>query len=207
MNFIFLDLEYNTKRHKTKQGRRILLTEIIQMSLLKTNVFLEEIGSYDKYIKTNNYNSLNDRISELTGITKDDISRHGVYFEKAMIYVKEFMKDINYVFVWGSNDYDVLIKNCKHRRVKFDFINEIKFINVQYFYKQHNNLKNDPSLKKTATNNEFYTNHNALHDCYMLREVVKEIGVHNLIYQYELKNKKDKILEVAIENEEESDES
>ena len=70
MNYIVLDLEWNSAYHK-KQGR--FVNEIIQIGAVKLDNDFNVIDTFLVYIKSEIVKQLNKRVIELTGITNEQI--------------------------------------------------------------------------------------------------------------------------------------
>ena len=173
MNLLFLDLEFN--KSKT-------INEIIRISAIKTDMFLNEISSIDYFVTLNHKSRLKKRISELTGITENNIRNHGIPFKRIVEGIlKPMVADVDYIICWSENDELVFKQNCISKKVDYKFLDNIEFIDAQFSYMKLNGLSGRPSLVKVSDELNFYTHHNSLHDVYRLIYICKKVGIHNII--------------------------
>jgi inhibitor of KinA sporulation pathway (predicted exonuclease) len=100
-NFLSLDLELNHDDH----GRT---AEIIQVGYVIGNPFTGEVcEQIRKYVKNQHTRSIAPFITELTGITDDDINKYGVTLTEILAEVNELVAKYD-IFVnpvtWGGGD-------------------------------------------------------------------------------------------------------
>lgn len=172
---LFLDLEFN-------QGRNSNYFEIIQISVIKTDLFLEQIFLYDRLVLPTLATKVNKDVMRLTGISIKDLKYRGLPLERIIKEMKRniFKGDITHIITWGNSDKGILESNCEKNNIDYSFLNQIEFVDMQRLYKSINNLKNDPSLHKVTSYMKFCKEHYGLHDVYRLIEVSKSVGIEKI---------------------------
>ena len=110
--YIVLDLEWNRPVSFSRKVKYPIQLngEIIQIGAVKLNENLEEIDSFETFVKPKYYTKMNREVEELTGIHDDDLAL-GLAFPEAMNQFIEWCGSDNTVFTWGGTDLSVIRSN------------------------------------------------------------------------------------------------
>lgn len=109
---IILDLEFNPVR--VPEIREKMRHEIIEIGAVKLDDSLKEISSFDEYIKPE-FNTVEDKISRLTGITNDRLADCGG-FDEVMHKFMEWIGDTPCSFYsWSLTDMNVMLDEIDHK--------------------------------------------------------------------------------------------
>lgn len=201
MNYIIIDLEFNNMKDITKccpniglnieeRNLRECPNEVIQIGAVKLDKNLKIIESFDAFIKPVIYKTLNSGISELTGITEDNL-KEGISFTEAMELLGAFIDEENILCSWAKDDITEIIRNCNYHR--FYNIQWIKdYLDLQEYCTKTLCLKDCLGLKKALKRfNVKYEEcklHNALNDVMYTAEVFKRIYNYKAIQGYIIKD-------------------
>ena len=111
MEYIVLDLEWNqavSKRKIVKYPIR-LNGEIVQIGAVKVNENMEIIDVFNVYVKPIYYKKMNKNVSELTGITTENLEE-AIPFEEAIERFRVWCNGSAFI-TWGLEDLRILDDN------------------------------------------------------------------------------------------------
>jgi DNA polymerase III alpha subunit (gram-positive type) len=108
MNFVILDLEWNGAYSKKKRG---FVNEIIEFGAVKLDSNLNIADSFSMLITPQIGKKLNNRISQLTHITNEELENADNTFTHVLSKFQRFVKD-SVVLTWGNSDIHTLMENC-----------------------------------------------------------------------------------------------
>ena len=190
LNFLALDLEMNTLEGTHEPGK------IIQVGIA--------IGNLDSYTKKENYierswyvdpfEPIYPRITELTGITNDNVAKESTPLETIQDEIYDLMQEhkcfANPV-VWGGGDANLFKKEAKE---KFGYCKlfghrEIDLKTIYSFFQMAKNEKLNSSLKSTLASYKLNfegTQHRAVDDArntlsLFFVMILKQKAIYNLI--------------------------
>lgn len=107
MNYVIYDLELNSKPFKSS-----LPNEIIEIGAVKLDSNLNEIDTFQAFIKPKYFKKLFPVVKRKTNITQEEINNAG-NFKEAISNFKSWIGD-NFILVsWGHDDIHHLYANCK----------------------------------------------------------------------------------------------
>ena len=109
MDFVILDLEWNTAYSKTAHG---FVNEIIEFGAVKTDSDLNEIASFERLITPQIGKKLSGRVKQLTHLTNEDLAGGGDFLSVAQAF-ESFAGD-SVVMTWGTSDIHTLIENFRY---------------------------------------------------------------------------------------------
>jgi DNA polymerase III epsilon subunit-like protein len=155
MNYIVFDLEFNQdlpslQENKDLNWKNEILAvnpetrsgfpyEIIQIGAVKLNEKLQTTGTFNTYIKPAIYKEVSTFVTELTGITTEQL-KDGVPFSLAYQSFLKFMGDTNVILcVWGMSDLNVLYKNAIYHCLDTGRIPK-QYLNIQSYVPNYLNL-------------------------------------------------------------------
>lgn len=181
MEYIVFDLEFN--QDFTSSGSEKCVPrpcfEIIQIGAVKLDQNFEMIDIFDHFIKPTIYPVINPFITELTGITTEQLSDEKAFPEVYQDFIEFAGRNDPVYCIWGMADIKELYRNVKYHRLDQSLLSN-KYINLQLYAASYLNLplKNLPKLKTTAESLNIplvYSFHNALHDAHYTAEIFRRL--------------------------------
>lgn len=182
MFYIVFDLEFNqdfaSLQNFDKTGIRYPF-EIIQIGALKLDLEFNTIDTFNVYVKPYFYAEISPFITELTGITTNQLLSEKGFPDVYADFIK-FTGSLDSVFcIWGMSDIKELFKNVHYHKLN-DTTLPRKFINIQPYVSKHFNFSTKRLLKlqdavqllRLPITTPF---HNALNDAYYTAEILKKI--------------------------------
>lgn len=182
MHFIVFDLEFNqdfSSLLNFDRRRSGYPFEIIQIGAIKLDQELNTIATFNRYVKPTFYTTVNPFISELTGITTEQLTIEEPFPEIYKAFI-EFINGPDSVFcIWGMSDMKGLMENVEDHQLNDSLLPKM-YIDVQLYFSMYLNLprKNVSGLQhalETLNIPTPYTFHNALNDAFYTAEIFKRI--------------------------------
>ncbi len=174
MDYIIFDLEW------TRNVRHVIPKcpdEIIQIGAVKYDKNLKYKGSFNRFIKPNVYHKVDNRVAEITGITKDHLLRFGVPFPEAFREFKTFMGRDSVLMSWGPQDVQILRVNAQYydKNAKLGFMH--RFADLQRYAASHltKGDKQQLGLKTAADLCQISYEEEHLHDAHVDAEISGEV--------------------------------
>ena len=176
MNYVIFDLEWN---RFTKAVKVRCADEIIQIGAVKYNEKLELIGSFKQYISPVLYKRMEPTVEKLTGLTISFLKEEGVPFAQAMSEFRDFIGEDVILMSWGSQDAEILRKNCVYfcKEMPLTFLNQ--FVDVQR-YVTHilaESANNQIGVKSAADKLNIPYEESKLHDALVDAEISGKVFV------------------------------
>ena len=130
MNYVIFDLEWN---RFTRAVKVRCPDEIIQIGAVKYNENMECVGSFRKFITPVLYKKMEPTVEKLTGLTISSLKSDGIPFADAAYDFVKFIGDDSVLMSWGSQDAEILRKNCGYfcKELPLDFLKQ--FVDVQRY--------------------------------------------------------------------------
>ena len=189
-NFLALDLEMNTLEGTHEPGK------IIQVGIVIGN--LQSYTNKEKFIEKSWYvdpfEPIYPRITELTGITNDNVANESTPLESIQDEIYDLMQQYKCFpnpVVWGGGDANLFKKEAKE---KFGYCKlfghrEIDLKTIYSFFQMAKNEKTNSSLKSTLISYKLNfegTQHRAVHDArntlsLFFTMILKQKAIYNLI--------------------------
>lgn len=182
MHFIIFDLEFNqdvSSLQNFDRNRAPYPLEIIQIGAIKLDLEFNTLDTFNRYVRPTFYKKINPFITELTGITTEQLLKEEPFPEIYKAYT-EFINGPDSVFCsWGMSDITGLFKNVEDLQLNHRLLPKM-VINLQPYVSMHLNISRKNLLRLQhaveALNIPItYTFHNALHDAFYTAEVFKKI--------------------------------
>lgn len=192
MDYTVLDLEFNNMQglyenipdylDKDKRSLRYLYpNEIIQIGAVRTDENFNIKDRLNLFVKNRFYKNLNPAISEMTGVTQDQLDS-GIEYEKAVKKLVDFSKD-SILVTWGISDIYEILRNCHMYSMPITIVGK-KYLDLQGYLSEVTedsrvfSLKNAMLFFELSHDDEHF--HDGLYDsectAYVLRETVKKYG-------------------------------
>ena len=203
MYYITLDLEWNQAYAQKALAiqRRLscrLRGEVIQIGAVKLDKNMNICGSYQIIVKPKYYKKLHRHVSELTGITQEQMDVGTPLPEAAERFRKFCGKD--FVFLtWGPDDIPMLKENFNANGMDHAWLDNTYDLQ-KIFNKQTDGLNKQRSLEYAMEYYEIPMNlpaHDALNDAYFTAQVAQKMDVPAGIAAYN-EQKGDYLLEDVI---------
>ena len=182
MYFIIFDLEFNqdvSSLQNYDRKRSPNPFEIIQIGAIKLDLEFNTVATFNRYVAPTFYTRINPFITELTGITTEQLLIEEPFPEIYKAFT-EFIDGLDSVFcIWGTYDMKGLIKNVEDHQLNHQLLPKM-FINLQPYVSMHLNLPRKNLLRlqhavEALNIPTTYPFHNALHDAFYTAEVFKKI--------------------------------
>lgn len=170
MNYVIFDLEWN---RFTRAVKVRCPDEIIQIGAVKYNENMEYVGSFKQFIKPVLYKKMEPTVEKLTGITISFLKSDGVGFSDAARDFAGFVGENAVLMSWGSQDAEIMRKNCTYfcKDLPLDFMKQ--FVDVQR-YVTHilaDNGNNQIGVKGAADKLNIDYEESKLHDALVDAEI------------------------------------
>lgn len=189
MKFIAVDFEWNQaqssgKTYILEDGKR-LSGEIIQIGAVKLDENMNIESMFKTEIKPGIYTKMNNKVSELTGITGEMLEKAPTFSECIKKFT-QWCEDTPVFLTWGVDDIRVLRQNCSINSEPSDFCKE--WYNMQVFF----NMQTDTGTnqKSLASAVEYFNientlrAHDALNDAYYTAIIAKHLDVKKGMAEY-----------------------
>lgn len=186
MDFIVYDLEFNhdfsplkKDKEKTCKGAARPCFEIIQIGAVRLDQQLTRKAVFDRYVKPTIYPEVSPFITELTGITTEQLSQEAAFPEVYKELIGFTGPSDSVLCVWGMSDLKELFRNIDYHKLDQNlmprnYINLQPYASLRFGLPQNRSMK----LKTTAELLEIplvHPFHNAFYDAYYTAEILKKI--------------------------------
>lgn len=111
MNYIIYDLELNSKPFKST-----LPNEIIEIGAVKLDSDLNEIDTFQAFIKPRYFKKLFPVVKRKTKISQEDVN-NAENFKEIISSFRSWIGDDSILISWGHDDIHHLLMNCKSNRL------------------------------------------------------------------------------------------
>lgn len=182
MYYIVFDLEFNqdipSLQSKAIERRRYPF-EIIQIGAVKLDIDLNSIATFNRLIKPTIYSEVSSFITELTGITTEQLMVEKPFSEVYKNFIK-FIRDKESVLcTWGMSDIKELSRSVQSYELDISSLPK-KFINLQPYVSKHLGLSTKKLLRLQSATEALnismpFEFHNAFYDAYYTAEIFKRI--------------------------------
>jgi DNA polymerase III epsilon subunit-like protein len=193
MYYIVFDLEFNqdipeknTEGYKLNpQDNSLVMNsrpspfEIIQIGAVKLDFERKTAAVFDRYVKPTVYSKVSPFITELTGITTEQLLPEEDFPAVFKAFLT-FIDSSDAVFViWGKSDIKELYRSAQYHKLDLDLLSK-QYIDIQPQAALHLHFppKKLPRLQKTVEAlclPQPYPFHNAFHDAWYTAEIFKKI--------------------------------
>ncbi|MHB8061492.1 MAG: 3'-5' exonuclease [Ruminiclostridium sp.] len=182
MYFIVFDLELNqdfSSLQNLYEKRSSIPFEIIQIGAAKLDSEFNTVDTFNRYVKPTIFTEINPFITELTGITTEQLQSEEQFSEIFKAYT-EFIAGTDSIFcIWGTSDIKQLFRNAEEHHLNSKLLPK-RFINLQPYVSMYLNFPPKKLLQLQhaveALNLQIkYSFHNAFYDAYYTAEIFKKI--------------------------------
>lgn len=172
---IILDLEFNPVREP--EIREKMRHEIIEIGAVKLDDELKEISSFDRYIKPE-YNSVEEKISRLTGITNDQLAECGSFHEVMQDFISWIGDEPFSLYSWSLTDMNVMLDEIDYKVPDDESYDRffVHWIDLQKIYQRQMGFYKSMGLTNALGTLNIYfdgTEHGALADARNTAEIMR----------------------------------
>lgn len=190
MYYITLDLEWNqayAQKALAVQKRLScrLRGEVIQIGAVKMDSRMNICGSYQIIVKPQYFKKLHRHVSELTGITQEQMDEGTPLPEAAERFKKWCGKDFAFL-TWGPDDIPMLKENFNVHDLPSSWLDKVYDLQV-IFNRQTDDSKKQRSLEYAMEYFDLEQHlpaHDALNDAYFTALVAKKLDVPEGVKSY-----------------------
>ncbi len=190
MYYITLDLEWNQAYAQKALAvqRRLacrLRGEVIQIGAVKMDSKMNICGSYQIIVKPQHFKKLHRHVSELTGITQEQMDMGTPLPEAAERFKKWCGKDFCFL-TWGPDDIPMLKENFNIHDIPFGWLDNVYDLQV-IFNRQTDDTAKQRSLEFAMDHfglEQHLPAHDALNDAYFTALVARELNVPEGVKTY-----------------------
>lgn len=178
MNFVILDLEWNSSYCKKKKG---FMSEIIEFGAVKFNDRFEVIDTFSMLITPQVSKKLSGKVKELTNISNEELVATGNTFTHVLSRFKKFLgRDM--LMTWGVCDILALMENTDYyeKNNRIDFINA--YCDIQHYcadmlgvYNEGRQLGLAPAAELLGLDISDIVQHRALQDSFLSMMIFKKL--------------------------------
>lgn len=179
MQYIVLDLEWNTAYSKKKKG---FVNEIIEFGAAKLNEEFEVISTFSSLVQPQISPKLNSHVKKLTSISNEELKGEDPYEEVFQQFADWSCEDEERIYLsWGDMDIRTLISNNQFffQDPKIPFLPE--YVDFQAYFMH---LKGLPKAKQIGLSDaakmidedpEQFVHHRALEDSLLAAVILRDI--------------------------------
>ena len=190
MYYISLDLEWNQAYAQKalavqKQLSCRLRGEVIQIGAVKLDKDMNICGSYQIIVKPKYYKKLHRHVSELTGISQEQMDMGTLLPEAAERFRKWCGKDFAFL-TWGPDDIPMLKENFNAHDIPGEWVNKVYDLQ-RIFNVQTDGTSKQRSLEYAMEYFDIPQNlpaHDALNDAYFTALVAQKLNVPEGVKNY-----------------------
>ena len=178
MNFVILDLEWNSSYSKKYKG---FMSEIIEFGAVRFNDKFEVLGTFSMLVTPQVAKKLTGKVRELTNISNEELAEGGATYTSVLSKFKKFLGS-DVLMTWGTCDILALMENIKYyeKNDRIDFISQ--YCDLQVYcaealgvYNAGRQLGLAPAAELIGIDPADYVAHRALQDSMLSMTVFKNL--------------------------------
>jgi len=176
MNYVIFDLEWN---RFTKAVKIRCADEIIQIGAVKYNDKMEYMGYFTRYINPVIYKKMEPTVQKLTGLDISFLKENGVAFADAKKEFEEFVGNDSVLMSWGSQDAEILRKNCAYFCNDKSPVFLTKFVDIQRYVTHilSDHTSNQIGVKAAADKLSIFYEESKLHNALIDADISGKVFV------------------------------
>ncbi|MDD6990540.1 MAG: exonuclease domain-containing protein [Oscillospiraceae bacterium] len=172
---IILDLEFNPVR--VPEIREKMRSEIIEIGAVKLDDSLREISTFDEYIKPE-HNTVEEKISSLTGITNEQLAPCGGFHEVMHRFMDWIGEEPFSLYSWSLTDMNVMLDEIDYKYPEDESYDRffVHWIDLQRIYQRQMGFFKSMGLTNALGTLNIYfdgTEHGALADARNTAEIMR----------------------------------
>lgn len=172
---IILDLEFNPVR--VPEIREKMRSEIIEIGAVKLDDSLREISTFDEYIKPE-HNTVEEKISSLTGITNEQLAPCGGFHEVMHRFMDWIGEEPFSLYSWSLTDMNVMLDEIDYKYPEDESYDRffVHWVDLQRIYQRQMGFFKSMGLTNALGTLNIYfdgTEHGALADARNTAEIMR----------------------------------
>lgn len=178
MNFVILDLEWNSSYSKKYKG---FMSEIIEFGAVRFNDNFEVIDTFSMLVAPQVSKKLTGKVRELTNISSEELAKGGATYTRVLSKFKKFLGN-DILMTWGTCDILALMENTQYyeKNDRIDFID--RYCDLQVYcaealgiYNAGRQLGLAPAAELIGIDPADYVAHRALQDSMLSMSIFKNL--------------------------------
>lgn len=133
-DYIVLDLEWNQSPEGKEGAIDHFPFEIIEIGAVRLNGRMEEVGQFRRLVRPVVYPEMHFKISEVTHMDMEELSREGEAFPEAVGEFLEWCGEDCIFCTWGSMDLTELQRNMDYYGISIPFGKPFLYYDIQKLY-------------------------------------------------------------------------
>ncbi len=187
MDFVILDLEWNSSYSKKSKG---FMSEIIEFGAIKFNENFEELGTFSMLVAPQVSKKLTGKVKELTNISNEELAKGGATYTSVLSKFKKFLGN-DILMTWGTCDILAIMENTNYyeKNDRIDFISQ--YCDLQVYcaevlgvYNVGRQLGLAPAAELIGINPTDYVAHRALQDSMLSMRIFKTLYYPDKLPKY-----------------------
>ncbi|MCM1333940.1 MAG: exonuclease domain-containing protein [Bacteroides sp.] len=188
MNYIIFDMEWNQPSTPEEKSSALRHGEIIQIGFFVLSERLEILYRDKVTVRPVVYPTMNEYVSELTGITQERAER-GLPFPEGFSKMTRYFEDETVLLAWGDDDLPILTENMAFHRVETELPPHYNLQRI--FCTETRQSVLQIGLKTAAEYFSINTSvrvHDALNDAYITLLIARRLDLSGGIRRYRRKS-------------------
>ncbi len=178
MNFVILDLEWNSSYSKKYKG---FMSEIIEFGAVRFNENFEVLDTFSMLVAPQVAKKLTGKVRELTNISNEELASGGATYTRVLSKFKKFLGN-DILMTWGTCDILALMENTKYyeKTDRVDFI--YRYCDLQVYcaevlgvYNAGRQLGLAPAAELIGIDPADFVAHRALQDSMLSMTIFKNL--------------------------------
>ncbi len=178
MNFVILDLEWNSSYSKKYKG---FMSEIIEFGAVRFNEDFEVIDTFSMLVAPQVSKKLTGKVKELTNISNEELAKGGATYTRVLSKFKKYLGS-DVLLTWGTCDILALMENTRYyeKTDRVDFISQ--YCDLQVYcaemlgvYNAGKQLGLAPAAELIGIDPAEYVAHRALQDSMLSMTIFKNL--------------------------------
>lgn len=178
MNFVILDLEWNSSYSKKYKG---FMSEIIEFGAVRFNENFEVIDTFSMLVAPQVSKKLTGKVRELTNISSEELAQGGETYTRVLSRFKKYLGN-DVLMTWGTCDILALMENTQYyeKNDRIDFISQ--YCDLQVYcaevlgvYNAGRQLGLAPAAELIGIDPADYVAHRALQDSMLSMTIFKNL--------------------------------
>ena len=178
MNFVILDLEWNSSYSKKYKG---FMSEIIEFGAVRFNDKFEVLDTFSMLVAPQVAKKLTGKVRELTNISNEELLKGGATYTRVLSKFKKFLGN-DILLTWGTCDILALMENTQYyeKTDRVDFI--YRYCDLQVYcaevlgvYNAGRQLGLAPAAELIGIDPADYVAHRALQDSMLSMSIFKNL--------------------------------
>lgn len=178
MNFVILDLEWNSSYSKKYKG---FMSEIIEFGAVRFNENFEVIDTFSMLVAPQVSKKLTGKVKELTNISNEELAKGGATYTRVLSKFKKYLGS-DVLLTWGTCDILALMENTRYyeKTDRVDFISQ--YCDLQVYcaemlgvYNAGKQLGLAPAAELIGIDPADYVAHRALQDSMLSMTIFKNL--------------------------------